>query len=107
MFRKHPPTYPRRPISQHGGALGQTRRGPVPDPEHVVQQHRRSDVEDDVGPSDAKVAPSFSVADVDAGEELVGAAEGAVATVGGGVGVLELAHRSGGEIVREVLAAGL
>ncbi len=81
MPRTDPPKYLRRPLSKYSWALGQTRGAPMPDSKHVVQQHRRGDVEDDKRPPDAEIPPAVVVADVDGGEELIRVAEGAVATV--------------------------
>ena len=50
-------------------------------PKHIIQQHRRRNVEDDIRPPDAKIPPAGGVADIDGGEELIRVAERAVATI--------------------------
>ena len=76
-------------------------------PKHIIQQHRRGDVEHDIRPSDPEIAPAVSVADIDRGQKLVGGGKGAVPTIGGCTGVLELTDCAGAEVVGEILGAGL
>lgn len=79
---------------------------PLCDSESPVQEDGSTDVEHNVCPEDAKVAPYLTVVDVATGKELVGVAERAVLTVSSSSRVLESAG-GGGEVSSHVLAAGL
>ncbi|TFA97843.1 hypothetical protein CCMA1212_010383 [Trichoderma ghanense] len=74
-----------------------------------VQEERRRNVEGDVRHADAKVAPSMRVARADAREKDVCVGNRAVAAVGCGVAVPEIASGGRDEVVEELaacLAAG-
>jgi len=79
---------------------------PLCDSESPVQEYSGKDVEHNICPEDAKVAPYLTVVDVAAGKELVGVAERAVLTVSSGGGILKGAG-CGGEVSSHILATSL
>ena len=90
----------------HDRLSGAPRAG-LADPDDVVQDDGGDDVEADVRPPDAEVAPSLIPRDPIAGEELVGRGERAVLAARGRVWIVERAWGSALEIRSEVFRAGL